>query len=116
MANLVLLCRRHHHALHDDELRIVPLGKGRFRFDRADDKELPRYIDPWALVRTDVPIGDEHPDVSATAATTSWTAADSITATPSPLSRNCFNTPRKRSGSRSVLSTKRKTQSMRSSA
>ncbi len=34
MANLVLLCERHHVGLHDGEFRIVALGGGRFRFER----------------------------------------------------------------------------------
>jgi hypothetical protein len=48
LANLVLLCRKHHHAHHDGEFLIVSLGRGRFRFLRADRRELPQHVDPWA--------------------------------------------------------------------
>jgi hypothetical protein len=71
MANLVLLCRRHHHALHDGQFRIVALGHGRFRFDRDDGKQLARHIDPWARTNT-TPIDDEHPNIAPDAATTRW--------------------------------------------
>jgi hypothetical protein len=72
MANLVLLCRRHHHAHHDGEFRIVPDGKGRFRFLRADGRELPRHVNPAAQPDGPTRIEDDHPDVTADAATTRW--------------------------------------------
>ena len=36
----MILCERHHVALHDGEFRIVALGAGRFRFDRPDGPDL----------------------------------------------------------------------------
>lgn len=72
LANLILLCKRHHHAHHDDEFSIVPLGRGWFRFLRRDDVELPDRIDPCALVGTTVPIEAEHSDVRSDAATPRW--------------------------------------------
>jgi hypothetical protein len=68
MANLVLLCRRHHHAHHDREFSITALGNGRFRFLR-DARELPERIDPAQLIDTFTPVEDEHADVAANAAT-----------------------------------------------
>ena len=48
--NLVLLCERHHVALHDGDFRIVALGAGRFRFERRDGKDLEK---PFEFERPD---------------------------------------------------------------
>ena len=72
MANLVLLCRRHHHAHHDGEFAIEPAGRGRFRFVRPDGRELPAHVDAAGLRGTDAPVEREHEDVPDTAATTRW--------------------------------------------
>ncbi|MDT4929566.1 MAG: hypothetical protein QOF92_2433, partial [Pseudonocardiales bacterium] len=63
LANLVVLCRAHHHAHHDNELIIIPLGRGRFRFLRADGRELPQHPSPPEHTDTTTPIEDEHPDL-----------------------------------------------------
>jgi hypothetical protein len=70
--NLVLLCRRHHHAHHNDEFRIIALGHGRFRFLRADGAEIPVHVDPSRLAATRVRVEDEHDDVYPDTATTRW--------------------------------------------
>jgi hypothetical protein len=70
--NLVLLCRRHHHAHHDGEFSVSADGRQRFTFRRADGRELPRHVDPPRLVATADPVEAEHDDVEAAAATTSW--------------------------------------------
>jgi hypothetical protein len=67
-----LVCRAHHHALHDNELSIIALGHGRFRIHRADGKELLQHSDPSRLAAIDEPIEDEHRHVHPTAATTRW--------------------------------------------
>ena len=67
--NLVLLCRAHHHALHDGELRIVALGNQRFRFELPDGTELTQRTE---LNASPDAIEDEHPDVEPGAATTRW--------------------------------------------
>lgn len=72
MANLVLLCRAHHHAVHDGAVRIVALGQERFRFHRSDGRELSEHSNPQKVVTTSTPIEIEHDDVEATAATTRW--------------------------------------------
>jgi hypothetical protein len=73
MDNLVLLCRAHHHALHESyEFRIVALGRGRFRFVRADGRELPGDVDRAEFAASQPPIGDAHRDVAPDAATTRW--------------------------------------------
>ena len=72
MANLVILCRRHHHAHHDGEFTITPAGRGRFRFWLSDGRELPAYVDPAAARSTDEPVEREHADVPDGAATTAW--------------------------------------------
>src|SRR6478672_5691816 len=46
LTNLVLLCAGHHRAQHDGEFRIQRLGRGRFRFRRADGRLLPDPADP----------------------------------------------------------------------
>ena len=38
LSNLVLLCRRHHRAIHQRSWRIEPLGGGRFRFQLTTDR------------------------------------------------------------------------------
>ncbi len=72
MANLVLLCRRHHHAHHDGEFTIEPAGRGRFRFRRADGRELPAHVDPTQAIATDEPVEREYANVADSAATTRW--------------------------------------------
>jgi hypothetical protein len=72
LANLVLLCRRHHHAHHDGEFLILPLGRGRFRFLTADGHELPNRVAPSELAASHTPIENEHDHVAADAATTRW--------------------------------------------
>ena len=73
LTNLVLLCRRHHHAHHDGKFEIVPASRGRFRFLRRDGVELPERVDPSTHIPPGAPpIIDEHPDVAPDAATTRW--------------------------------------------
>jgi hypothetical protein len=72
LANLVLLCQRHHKAHHDGEFSIIPLGSGGFRFRRADGTELPVHVDPSVLIDTDIAIELEHADVAPAAATPQW--------------------------------------------
>ena len=72
LKNLVLLCRVHHHAHHDGEFLIVPLGQHRFRFQRADGVILPEHVDPSTLTSTAAPIEADHADVAPDAATTRW--------------------------------------------
>jgi hypothetical protein len=45
LANLVLLCPRHHRAHHDGEFQIQSVGGARFRFTRSDGVELPASVD-----------------------------------------------------------------------
>jgi hypothetical protein len=69
MDNLVLLCVRHHHALHDGAFRIIALGRARFRFLRSDGRELLSVVprgDAGAR-----PIEDEI-DTESTAPMTRW--------------------------------------------
>jgi hypothetical protein len=40
--NLVLLCRRHHRAVHEESFRIVVTEEGEFRFQRPDGRPLPQ--------------------------------------------------------------------------
>jgi hypothetical protein len=72
LANLVLLCRRHHHAHHDGEFGIRALGNQRFRFMRADGAEIPDHVDPTRLAATTRNIEDEHDHLAPDAATTRW--------------------------------------------
>ncbi|HEY3714325.1 MAG TPA: HNH endonuclease signature motif containing protein, partial [Jatrophihabitantaceae bacterium] len=72
LANLVLLCPRHHHTHHDGQFRIDALGQGRFRFTRSDGTDLPHHINPADHITTDTPIEADHPHVAGNAATTRW--------------------------------------------
>jgi hypothetical protein len=72
MANLVLLCRAHHHALHEHEFRIVALGRGQFRYLRADGRELPAALPRAQFIANEPAIDVAHNDVAPDAATTRW--------------------------------------------
>jgi 5-methylcytosine-specific restriction endonuclease McrA len=71
MANLVLLCRAHHHAVHADELSIQPLGNQRFRYCRGDGSELPQHVEAGDFA-SGPPLEDEFDSVEPGAATTRW--------------------------------------------
>lgn len=63
MKNLVLLCANHHHALHDDAFRIESRGRGRWRFLRADGRELLAVVNPADYADASAPIErDFHTD------------------------------------------------------
>lgn len=69
--NLILLCERHHVALHDGAYRIRKLGKGAFRFETPDGTDLAHPIAPTAP--GELPsLEAEHPDLDPRAATTKW--------------------------------------------
>lgn len=70
--NLVLLCGCHHRQHHEGAFTIVPIGRGRFRFIRADGQELLRHVDPSRFISTGLPVDQEHADVADTAATPKW--------------------------------------------
>lgn len=58
MANLTLLCERHHHAHHDGEFAISTLGpsrRGEFEFTLPDGRTLERHIDPSRFIDPDLP-------------------------------------------------------------
>ena len=71
LANLVLLCERHHVAHHAGQFEIFPAAAGRFRFISADGRNLSApqrtTADPYSRR-----LEDEHPDIAADAATTKW--------------------------------------------
>jgi hypothetical protein len=71
LANLVLLCERHHHQHHDGAVDIVTNGEGRFQFVRADGRVLPAYPDPAGLVDGVKPLEHQF-DVADDAAHTRW--------------------------------------------
>ncbi len=71
MANLVLLCARHHDAHHRGEYTIVALGRQQFRFLR-DGRALLTHVDPSTLFDTDTPVENDHADVAPDAAGTRW--------------------------------------------
>ena len=87
LANLVLLCSRHHDAHHRGEFTIVALGRQRFRFLREGRALLQAHVDPSTLFDTDTPVEDEHADVAADAAGNrragnAWTAATPAARSP----------------------------------
>jgi hypothetical protein len=71
LANLLLLCERHHVAHHAGEFEIFPAGVGRFGFVSADGRNLSALRRSPANANTR-PIEDEHTDVAADAATPRW--------------------------------------------
>jgi hypothetical protein len=72
VSNLVLLCRRHHHLLHDGQLTILANGHGRFEFRRADGQPLPEHIDPSQLLHTAPPVAEAQAHIDPDAARTHW--------------------------------------------
>jgi hypothetical protein len=71
MDNLILLCGAHHDAHHRGEFTIIGLGHQQFRFLR-DGVVLPEHIDPSTLFDTDIPVDDEHDQVTPDAAGDRW--------------------------------------------
>ena len=71
LANLLLLCERHHVAHHAGEFEIVPDGAGRFRFVSSDGRNLSAPHRRSANAHTR-PLEDEHADLAPDAATTRW--------------------------------------------
>ena len=69
---MLLLCAPHHRAQHDGEFRIQRLGRGRFRFQRADGRLLPDHVDPAQFSETETPVEDDYADIPPDAATTRW--------------------------------------------
>ena len=71
LANLLLLCERHHVAHHAGEFEILTTGAGKFRFIASDGRDL--SAPPRGPANTDTtPIEDEYPDIAADAATPRW--------------------------------------------
>lgn len=69
--NLIILCERHHVALHEHVYRIRKLGNGRFRFETPDGVDLENAI--TAPTPGDMPsLEAEHPAIEPAAATTKW--------------------------------------------
>jgi HNH endonuclease len=69
MSNLTVLCRAHHHAVHEHVFWIVSLGKERFRFVLPDGREIPKHVDPGAHARGRS-LEEEDSHVHPSAATT----------------------------------------------
>ena len=71
LANLLLLCERHHLAHHAGQFHILPDGAGRLRFVGADGRNLSaphrRPTNPDSR-----PLEDEHTELAADAATPKW--------------------------------------------
>ena len=61
MDNLTLLCEAHHHAHHDGEFYLVADGPQRWRFFRADGRELLRVVRPDDYADDDTAIDSAHP-------------------------------------------------------
>ena len=74
MANLILLCRAHHHIHHDGEFTVHPArGPGRFEFRRADGHSLPLHVNVADHITASTPLESEHCGVDPVAATTDST-------------------------------------------
>jgi hypothetical protein len=69
--NLVLLCRRHHHLLHDGGT-ITANRRGRYDFHRTDGQPLPEHIDPSQLLRQAPAVFEVHAGLDPNAARTHW--------------------------------------------
>jgi hypothetical protein len=50
LANLVLLCRRHHHAVHEEGYRVARGPDGALRFQRPDGQPLPEVPAPTLVL------------------------------------------------------------------
>lgn len=69
LANLMLLCTRHHRSHHDGAFTIARCAGGGFRFTRADGITPPA---PRLRAQRAEPIENEHEAVAAVAITTRW--------------------------------------------
>jgi hypothetical protein len=69
LSNLILLCSRHHRALHDGTFTITAHGDGTFTFHHAHGRPWPQH--PDTPTDTSGPVENEHP-VPPAAATTHW--------------------------------------------
>jgi len=72
LRNLVLLCRRHHHALHDNDFSISTDRSGKPVFRLADGTPIPARVDPSSVVTQAAPLETEHAGTDPDAATTRW--------------------------------------------
>lgn len=70
--NEILACEVHHLKIHDGEIDVRAVTAGRFRFFRADGRELLEHVDPSTLAASDLPADADHPDVATDAAETRW--------------------------------------------
>ena len=71
LANLLLLCERHHLAHHAGQFHILPNGPGRLRFVSADGRNLSAPHRPPTNPDSR-PLEDEHTGLAADAATPKW--------------------------------------------
>jgi hypothetical protein len=71
LANLLLLCERHHLAHHAGEFEILTAGIGRFRFLSSDGCDLSAPV-AGPDNKDTRPIEDEHAHLAADAATPRW--------------------------------------------
>jgi hypothetical protein len=71
LANLLLLCERHHVAHHAGQFHIFTTGPGRFQFVSSDGRNLSTPIRPSTNTDTR-PLEDEHTGIAADAATPKW--------------------------------------------
>lgn len=72
LANLVLLCERHHRGHHDGDFTIRPLARAGFRFLRRDGLDLSRPPDRSVLAMTAPDVDEVHTAVRDDAATPRW--------------------------------------------
>ena len=68
----MLLCGTHHRDLHDGVFSLLAAGPGRWRFMRADGRELLPAVHPERYTDRRSPLDAEHP-TTPDAATTLWT-------------------------------------------
>jgi hypothetical protein len=71
LTNLLLLCEGHHHAVHDDEFYLEPVGRQRWRFVHADGRDLLAVISPGDHAEARTPLDAAYLTDPA-APTTRW--------------------------------------------
>ncbi|MGH8862793.1 MAG: HNH endonuclease signature motif containing protein [Jatrophihabitantaceae bacterium] len=72
LANLVLLCERHHRGHHEGEFAIEPAGRRTFGFVRTDNVDLSELPDAETLWATAGEVEREHASTADDAATPRW--------------------------------------------
>ena len=87
LENLLLLCRRHHRAVHEEGFRVTTTASGSFTFRRPDGRALPQT--------PPMPVRSRHPATDTTEPLTRLESGDGVRRCRQPLDKT---SPNRRAG------------------